>query len=56
MACVRRLVKICRARFRELDLTSEEKILFLSAFKNNLLLKRRQWRSIYNAYDTEERN
>lgn len=50
------MIKIMRADFRGTDLTTAEKYMFHSAYKQLLLLKRREWRSIFLVYDEEERN
>ena len=44
---MRKLIRIMRTDFRNQDMIVEEKLLFNTAFKNLLLLKRRQWRSVF---------
>lgn len=36
-------------------MTVQEKLIFNTAFKNQLMLKRRQWRSIFVEFDAEEK-
>ena len=55
LAYVKRLVRLMRGEFEGTDLTSEEKIFFYAGYKNILVMKRRQWRSIFTVFDAEER-
>ena len=52
---MRKLIRIMRTDFRNQDMIVEEKLLFNTAFKNLLLLKRRQWRSVFVQFDEEEK-
>ena len=55
LSYVRKLCRLMRAEFKTTDLTVEEKLYLRGSFHHVILVKRRQWRSIFNVYDTEER-
>lgn len=55
LSYVKRLVRLMRGEFEGMDLTSEEKLLFNAGYRNILMMKRRQWRSIFTVFDAEER-
>ena len=52
---VRKLIKLMRSKQQGKDLIKEEKNLFNSAYKNIIVVKRKQWRSIIEIMDREER-